>query len=386
MPPHFLQAIAGQSFDFIVRSPGRINIIGEHIDYNGGLVLPAAIDKAIYFAVRRRADQLLVLHALDINERATVQLPQNTKTGNLWVDYLLGIAEQYRLQGHQIPGLDIVFGGNLPRGAGVSSSAAMEGGMAFISNKITKAGFSRSELAQICHQSSNVFLGIPSGIMDQFASLNGKADHAILLDCNSLEHEFIPAQLPGYKLLLVNSLVTHQLGDSEYPVRVKECQEGLAALQVLFPELKTLAEATPKQVEAIRPQVSDTIYRRCHYVSQESIRIQRAVVALRAGDALSLGEEMNATHAGLRDDYEVSCAEIDFLQAFAQAYPDVAGSRIMGGGFGGCTINLIKEAAIPAFKTAIATAYRTAENIEPGFYEVHIQDGTQLVGNEGVDV
>ncbi|MEM9261664.1 MAG: galactokinase, partial [Bacteroidota bacterium] len=358
-------ATTGQDWDIIVRSPGRINIIGEHMDYNGGLVLPAAIDKAIFFAARKNNSTTLSLQALDLNESVEQALPQDTATGQIWVDYLLGIADQFRQRGFEVPGLDIVFGSNLARGAGVSSSAALEGGMAYLVNELIGAGLSRLELARICNQSSNHFMGIPSGIMDQFASLNGVKDRALLLNCDTLEFDLIKAELPGYDFLLVNSHVTHQLVDSGYTTRVHETREGLAALQDLFPELTSLGQVTVEMVEQIKDKVSPVIFRRCAYVAQESQRIQRAVQALERADPIALGKEMNDTHAGLRDDYEVSVPEVDFLQDFAQNYPGVAGSRIMGGGFGGCTINLLQLDVMEDFKVAIREAYSTALGIEP---------------------
>lgn len=379
LPPHFIAATANQDWDLIVRSPGRINIIGEHTDYNGGLVLPAAIDKAIYFAARKRADQQLVLHALDLGEQVTIALPQPQKTGNLWVDYLLGIAEQFRQKGHELPGMELVFGSDLPRGAGVSSSAALEGGMAFICNEFSQAGFSRPALAQLCKASSNNFMGIPSGIMDQFASLNGVKDRAILLDCDTLDFELIEAELPGYQFLLVNSMVTHQLAHSEYPLRVAECREALEVLQQFEPELQALCHANPAAVEAVKSQMREVVYRRARFATTEMSRIRRAVIALKAGNAVAVGQEMNATHAGLRDDYEVSCAEIDFLQQLALAHPGVVGSRIMGGGFGGCTINLLKEEEVENFKVAVSKAYSQVYGITAEFYEVPLSMGTEVL-------
>lgn len=380
IPAHFSQATDGQEWDLIVRSPGRINIIGEHMDYNGGLVLPAAIDKAIYFAVKRRDDQQLILHALDLNEQTELSLPHPGPTKHLWVNYLIGITEQFRQRGIHLPGMEIVFGSDLPVGAGVSSSAALEGGMAFICNTLTQSGITRPELAKICQASSNTFMGIPSGIMDQFASLNGAQDRAILLDCDTLEFEHVKAELPGYQFLLVNSMVTHELGSSEYPVRVAECKEGLAVIQQTYPEIKALCHATPDMVEATKPDLREVVYRRCRYATSEMIRLNTAVTALKVGNAPVVGRQMNETHAGLRDDYEVSCEEVDFLQSFAEHYEGVLGSRIMGGGFGGCTINLIKNEVVEDFKVAITKAYSTAVGKEARIYEVHLSAGTEIIG------
>ena len=223
-------------------------------------------------------------------------------------------------------------------------------------------------------------MGIPSGIMDQFASLNGAKDRAILLDCDSLDFELVKAELPDYQFLLVNSMVTHELASSEYPIRVAECQEALAVLQQYEPELQALCHVSPAAVEAVKKKMREVVYRRARYVTTEMNRIRQAVTSLKAGDAIDVGRQMNATHAGLRDDYEVSCEEIDLLQSFAEGYDGVVGSRIMGGGFGGCTINLIKADQVEHFIQDVSAAYHTAYGKEPCFYEVPLSTGTEIIG------
>ncbi len=368
--------------DFTLRlfSPGRINLIGEHTDYTGGWVMPAAIDKGIEFYARPRPGQALYLHAVDLDERAHLPLPVTGKSGKLWVDYLAGVVAEFQGLGHALPGLEIVFGGNVPPGSGMSSSAALEGGMAFLLNEVTGAGLSRPELALLCQRSSNNFIGVPTGIMDQFASLNGSAAGPILLNCASLEFSALNASLPGYEWLLVNSLVTHELGSSEYPVRVRECAAAFAAVKAKFPGVANLSSATPHQFATVAATLPPTIQRRGHYVVNENERVKKMATALQAGDAAAAGQLLNATHAGLRDNYEVSCAEVDFLQEQAtQVFGgEVAGARIMGGGFGGCTINLVRSAAVPALQTFLRQAYREAYGKEPEFYPVKIGPGTHL--------
>ncbi len=394
-PSHFAAAIASTDWDWVVRSPGRINIIGEHLDYNGGLVMPAAIDKAIYFAVRKRSDRQLVLHALDLGQQASLPIDQDEPVDASWVNYLLGVVQQFRKLGYSFGGLEVVMGGDLPIGGGVSSSAAMEGGMAFSCNQLLGSPLSRSELAQLCQRSSNQFMGIPSGIMDQFASLNGEKDKVLLLDCSSLAVAKLSAHLPGYTFFLVNSMVSHDLASSAYPQRVAECKAGLAALLDLLnggsPPLSREAAAigalnsTVKEPSIwasyplIATRVSETVLKRCRYVAQEIERVEIAIAALQSGDAVRLGAAMNATHQGLRDDYEVSCEEIDFLQQFAQSFPGVAGSRIMGGGFGGCTLNLIQTKQLPAFQQAIQGAYEKMYGVLPTTFSVELSDGTSLL-------
>lgn len=415
LPAHFQAATDGEYWDIKLRSPGRINILGEHLDYNGGLVMPAAIDKAIYFAVRKREQQQLRFQALDIAQTFDLPISQQVPSGKMWVDYLLGVINEFRKLGYSLPGMDVVFGGNLPMGGGVSSSAAMEAGMAFACNELLAAPLSRPELAQLCQRSSNQFMGIPSGIMDQFASLNGEKNKVLLLDCSTLMVDKIPLQLPAYRFVLVNSMVSHNLGDSEYPKRVAECAEGLAMLRDLASKPgpnknlapnKSLAPASraiakknkPSPAEELSPalkdqksselwssypllkgRVSDTVYRRCRYVAAEMARVQDAIKAINAQDAEALGATMNATHAGLRDDYEVSCPEVDFLQQFAHQYPGVAGSRIMGGGFGGCTLNLVKTKQIDAFFADISRAYQEKYQITPFCFGVELSAGTELL-------
>lgn len=379
-PSHFLSAIGHRdNWELIIRSPGRINVIGEHTDYNGGLVLPAAIEQAIYFAARPSKDNLFHFTALDIEERVTVSEIPASKNGPTWFDYISGVIQTFQHQGFNLPPVEVVFGGNLPQGAGVSSSAALEGGMAFLCNTITQAGFSRPELAQICKTSSNQYMGIPSGIMDQFASLNGQAGKAMLLNCANLDHEFVDIDIPGHQFLLVNSMVSHELSNSAYADRVAECQTALSILQNHHPDLEVLATATPEMVDALIAEMPEKVFKRARYVSTESKRIQRAILALKSGNAVALGNELNATHAGLRDDYEVSCPETDFLQSFAQSFDGVAGSRMMGGGFGGCTINLIKVGKIEAFSTSIQRAYRNAFGIEATIFPARIAAGTTVV-------
>jgi len=392
MLPHIKDYLAkkdltGQDFPYRLHSPGRINIIGEHTDYTGGLVMPAAIDKGIEFYGRRLDTAELRLHAVDLDQRYALPLPVIGKTGELWVDYLAGICAEYQLLGHEVPGLEVVFGGNVPRGSGMSSSAALEGGMAFLLNEVLDAGLTRPELALLSQRSSNNFIGVPTGIMDQFASLNGTAAGPIKLNCDTLEFTPVSANLPGYSWILINSLVTHELGSSEYPVRVRECAEALAAIKTKSPDVTALSLATPGQLEAAKDQLSETVYNRARYVISEKNRVLAMADALDRGDATAAGLLLNATHAGLRDNYEVSCTEVDFLQSEAvKKFPElVAGSRIMGGGFGGCTINLVKTSGLPALKNHLLSAYYNAYNQRPEFYEVNIGDGTRMINQKNTE-
>ena len=361
-----------------VRSPGRVNLLGEHVDYTGGLVLPAAINYAIYFLARPSEDAVWKLHAADLDETYELALPITGRTGTLWVDYLAGIGVQYQDQGHFLPGLEIVFGGDLPRGSGMSSSAALEGGMAFLLDKLLNTRYNRPSLAALCMRSSNTFLNIPSGIMDQFASLNGSSDGPIVLNCQTLSSEPVKNAIVGYRFVLVNSLVSHSLANSAYADRVAECRRALDVIQEAFPRVTHLSATLPDQLQTVGDRMDEIARRRATYVVAENKRVSKAVLALESGSNYEMGRLMNETHAGLRDEYEVSCPEIDFLQSFAAAAPGVAGARLMGGGFGGCIICLVEDTAVDRFFTDIAEAYQAEYGIRPESYPVVLRAGTDF--------
>lgn len=374
---HFTE-LTGNSPELVVRAPGRINIIGEHTDYNDGFVMPGAIDRALFFAVRPNGADRLRFWALDIDQTAEVALGDIRRGDQLWLNYLLGIADQFRRRGYQLQGLDVVLAGDLPVGAGVSSSAALETGMAAIWNELTQAGLSKPELAKLAQQSSHQFVGVPCGIMDQFASLLGKEGAVIALDCRSLEFEYVDTAIPGYEWVLLNSKVSHDLADSEYPVRVRECAEAVSILRKFYPHIQSLRDATSTQVELHRPLMPDKVYRRARYITQENDRVMAMRAALAEGDVNGVGELLNATHAGLRDDYEVSCPEVEVLINQANRHEAVAGARIMGGGFGGCTLNLVRSDARQAFVSEALAAYRHATTLEGEFLAVHLRNGVEL--------
>ena len=365
-------------------SPGRINLIGEHVDYTGGWVMPAAIDKGIEFYARPYAGEGLRLHAVDLGERHDLPLPVGGRTGRLWVDYLAGIVDQFARRGHTPPPLEIFFGGNVPRGAGLSSSAALEGGMAFLLNEITAAALSRPDLARLCQRSSNDFMGVPSGIMDQFASLNGTAAGPILLSCH--DHSFTPlsADVGGHRWLLVDSCVTHELAGGEYGVRVSECAAALAAVQRRFPGVSYLSATTAEQLAVAAPDMDPTVRKRARHVVSENDRVHRMATALEAGDAVRIGDLLSRSHTSLAEDYAVSCPEVDFLQRTAVSdFPDaVRGARIMGGGFGGCTLNLVTEDAADRLRDHLTAAYARAFGKTPVFHDVRISRGTHLLGED----
>ena len=341
----------------LVRAPGRVNLIGEHTDYNGGFVLPAAIDKEIYFAVGLNNGPEARLYSHDKDEHFLVSMDQIAPSQHLWANYLLGVVAQFQQRGLAVPGFDCVFGGNIPIGAGMSSSAAVECGLAFALNELLGAGLDRMTLAHMGQTAEHEYAGVRSGLMDQFASLFGRAGHVVRLDCRSLDYEYLPFNAEDYHLVLCNSGVKHALASSEYNTRRRECELGVALLQRYYPEVHTLRDATAAQLDRHREELGEVVYRRCQYVVQENRRVEKTCQALLAGDMTTVGEQMYASHAGLRDQYEVSCRELDVLVQIARTAPGVLGARMMGGGFGGCTINLVAVEQVAAFVQQATAEY-----------------------------
>ena len=363
----------------LIQACGRINIIGEHTDYNEGFVLPASINRYIYFAIGENGTNECHFYAADIGEEYHFSLSDIKKSEKAWANYLMGILQQLQKEDIPLEGLDVVFGGNLPVGAGMSSSAALEAGFALGVCSMFNLQKSRRELAQLALRSSHEFVGVPCGIMDQFASLLGRREQAIKLDCRSLHYEYIPLNLGDYELLLVNSGVSHELANSAYKDRVEECETGVRSVQTVYPEVESLRDVTLDQLEACKSAMSETIYRRCHYVLEENERLHQAVDAMRGGDMTTLGALMLRTHEGLSKEYEVSCREVDFLVELAKEQPGVAGARMMGGGFGGCTINLLRKDAKKEFLKKIKREYYRAFSIKAEHYELEVVNGTDVV-------
>lgn len=377
---HLFQEKMGYAPALLLRAPGRINIIGEHTDYNQGLVLPGAIDKGLFFAVGTNDLRRLRVHALDIAAKADIGLDELKPVNELWVSYLLGVSDQFQqLAEGQLPGLDIVFGGDLPIGAGVSSSAALECGMAMAWNIILDTKLDRRQLAQLAQRSSHEFVGIPCGIMDQFASLHGVANHAILLDCRDLSFQSIPVAVEGCEWVLLNSKVSHNLADSAYAKRVEECATGVDILQSKFSTIQSLRDATPAQVEQLKGDFPGKVYERCRYIVGEYHRTLAMMKALAEGNAKMAGHLLNLTQMGLATDYEVSCPEIDFLFAQAFRHPAVHGARIMGGGFGGCTLNLVRSDERAAFIDSALSAYQQEFGLDGEELVVKLVDGVSVI-------
>ena len=375
---HYLK-VYGEEPDVIVRSCGRVNIIGGHTDYNDGLVLPGAIDKYLYFAVGRNPSGNIRFEALDIGKSYETEGLAIVPSDQLWANYLLGIINQFQKRGVDFGGISCTFGGNLPIGAGVSSSAALEGGFAVAINRLLGCDLDKIELAKLAQRSSHEFVGIPCGIMDQFASLMGQERKVLQLDCQTLEYSYHPFDSDAYVLLLLNSNVSHSLAESAYAERVEECQKGLEIISQYYPEVRSFRDVDTTMVSSCKIVLGDVLFRRCDYVVKEIGRVKEACERLDKGDFQGLGELMFETHQGLRNDYEVSCAEIDFLVGFAAKQKEVLGARIMGGGFGGCTINLVEKRFVELFKSKARMAYKNNFGHELDTMEVNIVEGTKLM-------
>jgi galactokinase len=362
----------------IIGAPGRVNLIGEHTDYNNGFVLPGAVDKRIYVAMAPNGTTTVNVFASQFNESYSFSL-DITGPQKGWMNYLLGVTYHIQQQGKKVGGVDVVIDGDIPVGAGMSSSAALCSGYGFGLNELFQLGLSRMELAFIGQKTEHTFVGVKCGIMDQFASLHGKKGHVMKLDCRSLEYEYIPFDFPDYRIVLVNSMVSHSLAGSEYNVRRQQCEEGVAILQKHYPEITSLRDVAPAQLLQHQAELPPVVFDRCSYVVYEKERLLAGCDALKRNDLAAFGKLMFATHEGLSKKYSVSCTELDFLAECAQHITGVAGARMMGGGFGGCTINIVQADAVEVFVQKIQTAFRGLFKITPDVYVTQIEDGTKVL-------
>lgn len=374
------QTTFDKSPDIVVCAPGRINLIGEHTDYNNGFVMPASIDKSVWFAVSPRRDDAIHLYAWNIKSFYQTTVQQLTKSDKIvWPNYLLGTFDELMKAGYVPGGVDVVFGGDIPNGAGLSSSAALESGMLFALNTLFKFNLPLPKLAWLAQQAENNFVGMKCGIMDMFASLMGKKGHVFRLDCRDLKYEYFPVNFAEHSLLLCDSGVKHALVDSAYNTRRQECEAGVAILQKIWPEVQSLRDVTPEMLKKAQKKLPPVVYQRCMYVVEEIERVLKASDALQNGQVSELGHLLYQTHEGLRNAYQVSCDEIDFLVEEASKVPAIVGSRMMGGGFGGCTINVIRNDAIAAFQDEISAKYLATYNHNLQCYPVELTDGVRAV-------
>lgn len=372
----------GQTPTIIAQAPGRINLIGEHTDYNDGFVLPAAIDRDIVLVATPRLDRRLRLQSLNVDGLADLDLDELEPSG-AWHDYAAGVAAIMQREGYRLFGLDATIAGTIPLGGGLSSSAAVEVATAFALALSSDLSVTERELALLCQRAENDFVGAKVGVMDQFISVFGEPDSAIHLDCRSLATKAVPLPLREADLALVvcDSGVKHAIAGGEYNRRRQECNAAVVVLKGKYPEITNLRDVTPSMLRAAQPHFSEeqgTILRRARHVVSENRRVEQVINALKRDDWVAVGAALYASHASLRDDYEVSVPEIDALVEIARGTAGVLGARLMGGGFGGSTLTLVRRAALPALTEAILTGYRAQFDREATVYPVEIVGGARV--------
>jgi galactokinase len=365
----------------IIAAPGRVNLIGEHTDYNEGFVLPGAIDKKMYLALAPNGTDTINLFANQYQQSFSFSIKDiKPEKDWQWHTYLRGVVYLLQERGCEIKGTDVILDGDVPVGAGMSSSAALCSGFGFGLNELFNFGLSRMDLALIAQKTEHIFAGVMVGIMDMFASLHGKAGHVIKLDCRSMDYEYIPFQFPDYRIVLVNTMVEHSLASSEYNVRRKQCEEGVAIMKkFLKGNVKSLRDIPLKDLEQHKADLSPEVFKRCYYVITENERLLKGCEFLKKGDLNSFGKLMYETHEGLSKLYNVSCKELDFLTNQARTFQQVAGARMMGGGFGGCTINLVKQESVDSFSSFIKVKYESEFQKSPEIYVTQIEDGVKVL-------
>ena len=359
-----------------VRSPGRINLIGEHTDYNLGFVMPAAIDKEILFALGLNQTRQVNLYAVDVDEHYSFSLDQIRSTEINWVNYIMGCIDQVQKKGIEVEGFNCVFGGNIPLGAGMSSSAAIECGIIYGLSQILSLDLSKLEVAKMGQAAEMEMVGVQCGLMDQYANMFGKKDHLLHMDCREETHKEVPVDLGNYGLWLFNTNVKHSLGESEYNVRRSECESGVAKVKETFTEVTSLRDCTKDMLNTIEDPV---IQQRCRYVVEENQRVVQGVKDLSSGNLQAFGDKMYQSHSGLSEQYQVSCKELDLLVNLTRESVEVLGARMMGGGFGGCTINLIKKEAAVDLISRITLTYKAETSKEMSVYAANIANGTSLL-------
>ncbi|MBS1399739.1 MAG: galactokinase [Clostridia bacterium] len=371
----FTQLFGGQAEDLFTAA-GRINVIGEHVDYCGGKVFPAALNLNCGVYGRKNGENVIRVAASDFKEVITLDIDKlDSYKGLKWGNYQAGVAYYLQESGTPIVGCDLLYDCTVPFGSGLSSSAAMEVSTAVALSEYAGVKYNKVDLALISQKAENKYAGVNCGIMDQFASAMGKKDHAILLDCSTLEYEYVPLLLGDYCLVVANCNKPHNLVESKYNVRRHEVETALKAIQKVKPEVACLAELTPKEFNEVKYVLSGVVSKRAEHVVMECKRVQNAVEALKAGDLVELGRLLNESHYSLRDLYEVTGRELDTLSALARKETGCLGSRMIGAGFGGCTISIVKKSAVEGFIRRVGKAYFDAIGYRASFYETSIEDG-----------
>ena len=362
-------------------APGRVNLIGDHTDYNGGLVFPAALNMGTYLTVKQHDDANLC-HFISENDSTEflIHKEELSQKRNNWVDYPLGVVKEFTDRGFPVSGLQFHYRGDLPIGAALSSSASIEVVTAVALNTLCGEPFTMLELVKMAQHAENDFVGMNCGIMDQFASGFGKKDCAIALDCNTLEYEHVPLEMRGLKFVIANTNKKRGLVDSAYNQRRSECQQALEILQQHI-SVENLCQLTVSQFDGLSEHLAGDVLKRARHAVRENENVREAVTALKVGDMVRFGQLMNASHATLRDDYEVTCPELDFLAERAQHFPGVLGSRMTGAGFGGCTVTLISDDQVNAFIESLGRAYEERFGLRADFYVAEIGDGAGEVSS-----
>jgi galactokinase len=377
----FTKAFGGGGEITISRAPGRVNLIGEHTDYNDGFVFPMALDFQILLAARKRADNIVKIYSTDYDQLVEFSLdnPIEYDQDNRWSNYPRGVLAMLQEAGIGLCGLEVAFQGDIPQGSGLSSSAALEVATAVVSQKLFGFTIDKPQLAKLCQRAENKFVGMNCGIMDQFISMMGREEHALFLDCRSLSYKHVPLKLGDCRILICQSGVKHALVDSEYNKRRRECEQGVRILAGRFLGIKALRDAELEQLETCKTGMDSLVYRRCKHVISEDDRVLKSMTALNKGDLKTFGQLMNESHDSLRDDYEVSCPEIDLLVNLARQVKGVLGARITGGGFGGCTVNLIEVKAVEEFSQHITKNYQAKTGLTPLIYISTAASGAEIL-------
>jgi galactokinase len=365
----------------IFRAPGRVNLIGEHTDYNDGFVMPSAIQFYVWVAVASRADHKLCIQSINYAETAEANIDSNLHPRHHWSDYVTGVAVMLERAGKKLRGANLLISGDVPIGAGLSSSAAIEvaTGLALLANSGVE--MDRRELAKLCRKAENEYVGAQVGIMDQFVSACGHAGQALMLDCRSLEYRLLPLP-PGIELVICNTMVKHELAGGEYNARRHECQEGVRILSHSFPKIRALRDVTLPQLESAHGQLPEKIFQRCRHVISENDRVRRAAKALETNDLPALGSLFYESHRSLREDYEVSCPELDLMVDLARKHEGVLGARMTGGGFGGCTVNLVQADTVLDFQRSVSSEYARATGLTPQIFATQAADGASEFTSE----
>lgn len=363
----------------VFAAPGRVNLIGEHTDYNEGFVLPAAIHSSAWLAIGPAETSMGRWISADFSSTADIDFSTITKHPKTWVNYLLGVVDQFMKAGFKVPAFHAVLHSEVPIGAGLSSSAALESAMAVALNTITGAGLQPMELARIAQRAENQFIGLQCGIMDMFASIHGRKHHVMRIDCRDLSHVYFPLELGAYRIVLMDTGVKHSLASSEYNLRRQQCEAGVALIAGKHTHVRSLRDIDMPLLKSFEGQMDPLVYQRCAFVVAENERVLATCAALQAGDLATVGEYMYASHAGLQHQYKVSCPELDVLVDLVRNDPAVLGSRMMGGGFGGCTISLVHKDAVSRLAAAIGPLYHHRTGKQMQLHEVVTGDGAREI-------